>query len=722
MATNDGWNDDEWEPTPTVTTNTAANNVDNNWDTGWPESTPSKTNTSDSHLSSNVNKGGGYGRGRGKRVAVSQEWQSSTRSEDLTDQWSDNNSRQENSYSSRRSYNSNTSNSSKRKIQISSSFVGKVIGRGGQTIRELQSKSGARININKETSNSYETDIELMGTNEQLDCAQRLINELTGNSSDSRNNNNNSDFYSHFEAKTETKESEDFIDWGAAIAESEEATKKKWASLPPINKQFYFEDPEIRAMSAENIDKFRLENNNIMVSHFNEDDQRVIPNPVQHFKQAFEHFPEILDEINKQGFEKPSPIQCQSWPILLSGYDLIGIAQTGTGKTLAYLLPALIHIDSQQMSRQERPGPTALIMAPTRELAQQIEKECNKYCYRNIKCICIYGGGDRNLQINKVGKGVEIVIATPGRLNDLCMNKHIDLAAVSYLVLDEADRMLDMGFEPQIKKIMLDVRPDRHTVMMSATWPPAVRRLAVTYMKDPMQIYVGTLDLAAVHSVTQKIIITSADEKRSLMYDFIRNMKSHEKVIIFVGKKAVADDLASDCILKGIDCQSIHGDRDQHDREQALEDITLGKVQILFATDVASRGLDIDDITHILNFDFPRNIEDYVHRVGRTGRSGRTGESITYVTREDWKHTPELIPILEEAHQEVPPELSGMASRYGVWKAKHDAELAACGGKRGPRGGASGNDCFKCGQSGHFSRDCPQGGGSGGRRGGGNRW
>ncbi|CAG2177593.1 unnamed protein product, partial [Oppiella nova] len=606
---------------------------------------------------------------------------------------------------------------------------------GGQTIKELQNKSGARIHINKDSS-GCDTDIELSGSSGQIEMADKLIKELTQNggyssqrseSYSSHRNSSNNDWNSDWsnEPKKEEKAapSEEFVDWGAAIAESEEATKKKWASLPPINKQFYFENPDVRAMSAEFVDNFRTENNNIIVSHFTEGDTRVIPNPIQHFSQAFEHFPEVLGEITRQGFKTPSPIQCQSWPILLSGYDLIGIAQTGTGKTLAYLLPAMIHIDSQSTKREDRPGPTALIMAPTRELAQQIEKECQKYRYRDIKCVCIYGGGDRNTQISKVGKGVEIVIATPGRLNDLCMNRVINLSSVSYLVLDEADRMLDMGFEPQIKKIMLDVRPERHTVMMSATWPQCVRRLAVAYMKDPMQVYVGTLDLAAVHSVTQHIIITTNDEKREIMYDFIKKMEKHEKVIIFCGKKALTDDLASDCVLQGIDCQSIHGDRDQHDREQALEDIKKGSVQILFATDVASRGLDIEDITHIFNFDFPRNVEEYVHRVGRTGRAGRTGASITLVTREDWKHAKELIDILEEAEQEVPNDLRGMADRYGVWKAKHDAEVAACGGRRGGGSGGGSDGCFKCGQSGHFSRECPQGGG--GRRGGGggrSRW
>ncbi|CAG2104635.1 unnamed protein product [Medioppia subpectinata] len=701
----DDWADD-WQPSTTTTT-ARTDSATNDWDTGWPDSSANSAVKETSDESDLRPKAFGRGVGRAQRAATWRQQNGGT-------QWADqsSHSREEQSVANNRSYSDSGHNSSKRTVQIESSFVGKVIGKGGQTIRDLQTKSGARIHINRESS-GYDTDIELSGSTEQMDCAEKLIKDLTQSSdySSSRRSFNN---YSNDEPKKESADSE-MIDWGAAIAESEAATKQKWEALPPISKQFYFENSDVRAMSAEFVDKFRAESNNIIVSHFNEGDTRVIPNPVQHFNQAFEHFPEILGEIKRQGFEKPSPIQCQSWPILLSGFDLIGIAQTGTGKTLAYILPAMIHIDSQPMKREERPGPTALIMAPTRELAQQIEKEkreerpgptalimaptrelaqqiekeCQKYRYRDIKCVCIYGGGDRATQINSVGKGVEIVIATPGRLNDLCMNKHIDLSSVSYLVLDEADRMLDMGFEPQIKKILLDVRPNRHTVMMSATWPQTVRRLAVTYMENPMQVYVGTLNLAAVHSVSQQIIITTAEEKRDIMYDFIDKMRKHnsderneqkQKVIIFCGKKALTDDLASDCVLKGIDCQSIHGDRDQHDREQALEDIKSGAVDILFATDVASRGLDIEDITHIFNFDFPRNVEEYVHRVGRTGRAGRTGASITLVTRQDWKHTPELIAILEEATQEVPNDLAEMARRYSAWKEKHDAEEAACGG------------------------------------------
>ena len=404
---------------------------------------------------------------------------------------------------------------------------------------------------------------------------------------------------------------------------------------------------------------------------------------------------------------------------------LIGIAQTGTGKTLAYLLPGLIHIENQTTPRNQRAGPTALIMAPTRELAQQIEKESRKYSYRGIKSLCIYGGGDRHAQIEACS-GVEIVIATPGRLNDLCMTRNLDLTSVSYLVLDEADRMLDMGFEPQIRKIMLDIRPDRQTVMMSATWPAGVRRLADTYMDKPIQITVGTLDLKAVDTVTQEVVLLQDEEKRDYLENWVRNMKPEDKTIIFVGRKVLADELSSDFALKGIDAQCIHGDRDQSDREQALEDLKTGSVRILIATDVASRGLDIDDITHIFNFDFPRNAEDYVHRVGRTGRADKKGHSVTIMTRENWKHAEELIDILRRAKQDVPEGLPEMAERFKKWKEKTDAEKAAYGGG-GRVGGATG--CRNCGEDGHFARECPggrrpRGGGQsgGGGYGGGGLW
>uniref|UniRef100_A0A8C5EP24 RNA helicase n=1 Tax=Gouania willdenowi TaxID=441366 RepID=A0A8C5EP24_GOUWI len=440
---------------------------------------------------------------------------------------------------------------------------------------------------------------------------------------------------------------------------------------------------------CENHQVIQKENNNIIVDDLKEEgEKRHIPNPCSTFLQAFQLYPEIMENIERVGFTKPTPIQSQAWPVVLSGEDLIAIAQTGTGKTLAYLLPGFIHMDGQPVSRDQRAGPGMLVLTPTRELALQIEAECSKYRYKGYQSICIYGGGDRKGQINLVRSGVDIVIATPGRLNDLQMNELINLSSITYLVLDEADRMLDMGFEPQIMKILLDIRPDRQTVMTSATWPTGVRRLAKSYLKNPMIAYVGTLDLAAVNTVHQTVLIVCEEEKKSYVMDFIRNMEPEDKVLIFVGRKMVADDLSSDLCLQGVSVQSLHGDREQCDREQALQDFKDSRVRILVATDLASRGLDVHDITHVFNYDFPRNIEEYVHRVGRTGRAGRSGASVTLVTRDDWRKASELIQILERAGQvsEVPEELVLMAERYE----KHKKEKALSDPMRGGRGGGGG--------------------------------
>ncbi|MGH0178121.1 UNVERIFIED_CONTAM: hypothetical protein FKN15_076675 [Acipenser sinensis] len=278
-----------------------------------------------------------------------------------------------------------------------------------------------------------------------------------------------------------------------------------------------------------------------------------------------------------------------------------------------------------------------LVLTPTRELALQIEAECSKYSYKGITSICIYGGGDRRAQIKVVTKGVDIVIATPGRLHDLQMNGFVNLRSITYLVLDEADRMLDMGFEPQIMKIILDIRPDRQTVMTSATWPPGVRRLSKSYLKDPMMVYVGTLDLAAVNTVEQGVLIIAQEEKKAFTLEFVQNMMPEDKVLIFVGKKIVVDDLSSDFCLQGIPVQSLHGDREQCDREQALDDF-------------------------------------------------KKGVSLTLVTRSDWKVASELINILERAHQVVPEELVLMADRYE----KHRLEKQRERELLEPRGGGGG--------------------------------
>ncbi|KAG5890212.1 hypothetical protein JTB14_028754 [Gonioctena quinquepunctata] len=582
-------------------------------------------------------------------------------------------------------------------LNVPSRFVGRIIGRGGSKISELQSESGARIQVTKDTDGD-ETVVKVFGDDNAIAKAKELINDLT---TDTIKIVRPKDV-----APVQEEKKPVIIDWQNFLQECEKAEIAEWEKYPPIRKFFYEEHPEVTRMSESEVHKFREENNNIVVDRtFKNEKSAPIPKPCPKFIHSFHQYPEILEEIRKAGFETPSPIQAQAWPVLLSGEDLIGIAQTGTGKTLAFLLPAMIHIDGQEGQREARGGPAVLIMAPTRELALQIDKEIKKYQYRGITSVCLYGGGNRREQVKVVTEGVDIVIATPGRLNDLVAAGHLNVKTVTYVVLDEADRMLDMGFEPQIRKVMYAIRPTRQTVMTSATWPMGVRRLAQSYMSDPIQVYIGSLDLAATHTVSQVIQLMPDDDnaKMEAVMDFARNLGEDQKIIVFCGKKSRADELASELVLAGINCQTIHGDRDQSDREQALVDISDGTVQILIATDVASRGLDIDDITHVLNYDFPRNIEEYVHRVGRTGRAGKFGESISYFTRGDWAQAKELIKILEEAQQYVPEEIYQMAERHDVWKEKRDKERES-GGGRGRGGG------------GRF------GGGGGGGGGGGRRW
>ncbi|XP_074006934.1 probable ATP-dependent RNA helicase DDX43 [Numenius arquata] len=556
-------------------------------------------------------------------------------------------------------------------FHLDNALVGALIGRGGAKIRELEDSSGSRIKVIKGTC---EAEVKIFGSIAVQNKAKMLIDDAITRSGQNYIKGGTEKGKTLDSIKPENNPTKSVINWASLRENKAKYEAMKWADLPPIEKNFYKESSRTASMSQEEVELWRKENNNIICDDLKEGEKRRIPNPVCKFEDVFEHYPDIMANIRKVGFHKPTPIQSQAWPIILQGIDLIGIAQTGTGKTLAYLMPGFIHLTSQPISKDQRGGPGMLVLAPTRELALQVEAECSKYTYKGIKSICIYGGGDRRGQIDVVTKGVDVVIATPGRLHDLQMNNFVNLKSITYLVLDEADRMLDMGFEPQIMKILIDVRPDRQTVMTSATWPDGVRRLAKSYLKNPMIVYVGTLDLAAVNTVEQRVIVLAEEEKRAFMQSFIDSMKPKDKVIIFVGKKLTADDLASDFGLLGIPVQSLHGNREQCDREQALDDFKTGKVRILVATDLASRGLDVHDITHVFNFDFPRNIEEYVHRVGRTGRAGRTGKAVTLVTRSDWRVASELIDILERANQVVPDELIAMAERYKQFQIRKEME------------------------------------------------
>ncbi|KAJ2760084.1 ATP-dependent RNA helicase dbp2, partial [Coemansia nantahalensis] len=338
-----------------------------------------------------------------------------------------------------------------------------------------------------------------------------------------------------------------------------------------------------------------------------------------------------MSEIRKLGFEKPTAIQSQGWPMALSGRDMVGIASTGSGKTLAYTLPGIVHISAQP--RLERgDGPIVLILAPTRELAVQIQTECNKYgANSDIRNTCVYGGAPRGPQMRDLRSGVSICIATPGRLIDMLQSGVTNLRRVTYLVLDEADRMLDMGFEPQIRKIVDQIRPDRQTLMWSATWPKEVQQLARDFLRDYIQVNIGSLDLAASHHIKQIVEVIPEDDKPHRLARHLEKIMDQRdnKTIIFSMTKRNADEITCRLRQDGWPALAIHGDKSQGERDWVIRDFRNGNSPIMVATDVASRGLDIKDVKFVINYDFPNNVEDYVHRIGRTGRAGASGTAIT---------------------------------------------------------------------------------------------
>ncbi|KAF1859941.1 hypothetical protein Lal_00028124 [Lupinus albus] len=373
---------------------------------------------------------------------------------------------------------------------------------------------------------------------------------------------------------------------------------------------------------------------------------------------------EILKEVQSAGFSAPTPIQAQSWPIALQSRDIVAIAKTGSGKTLGYLIPSFMHI--KRVSNNSKLGPTVLVLSPTRELATQIQDEAVKFGKSSrFSCACLYGGAPKGPQLRDIDRGADIVVATPGRLNDILEMRRISLQQVSYLVLDEADRMLDMGFEPQIRKIVNEVPARRQTLMYTATWPKEVRKIAADFMVNPVQVNIGNVDeLVANKSITQHIEVLSSMEKQRRLETIIRTQDPGSKIIIFCSTKKMCDQLARN-LSRQYGATAIHGDKSQAERDHVLSQFRTGRSPVLVATDVAARGLDVKDIRVVVNYDFPTGVEDYVHRIGRTGRAGATGLAYTFFGDQDAKHASDLIKVLEGANQRVPPELRDMSSRGG---------------------------------------------------------
>ncbi|KAF8638187.1 hypothetical protein AX17_002384 [Amanita inopinata Kibby_2008] len=429
------------------------------------------------------------------------------------------------------------------------------------------------------------------------------------------------------------------------------------AHLERFDKNFYVEDKRVTARSEREIEDFRR-SKEIKVQG------RGVPRPVTSFDEV--GFPEyLMSSIRAQGFKAPTPIQCQAWPMALSGRDMVAIAQTGSGKTISFALPAMLHINAQPLLAPGD-GPIALILAPTRELAVQIQQECTKFgANSRIRNTAIYGGAPKGPQIRDLQRGVEIVIATPGRLIDMLETHKTNLRRVTYLVMDEADRMLDMGFEPQIRKLVGQIRPDRQTLMFSATWPKDVQKLANDFLRDTIQVNIGSMELTANHNIQQIVEVCSDFDKRNKLIEHLDKISAENaKVLIFVATKRIADDITKYLRQDGWPALAIHGDKEQRERDWVLGEFKAGRSPILIATDVASRGLDVKDVGYVINYDFPNNCEDYIHRIGRTGRAGMKGISYTFFTTDNAKSARELVSILKEAKAIVPPQLEEMAM-YG---------------------------------------------------------
>ncbi|EER12990.1 RNA helicase, putative [Perkinsus marinus ATCC 50983] len=433
-------------------------------------------------------------------------------------------------------------------------------------------------------------------------------------------------------------------------------------ALTPFTKNFYKEHPDVAAFTDEDCAAFLAE------ADITVQGTPPIPKPIRTFEQG--QFPEVLmKEFEKAGYTEPTNIQKIGWPVALSGRDMVGVAQTGSGKTVAFMLPAIIHVNAQAPLKHGD-GPVVLVLVPTRELAMQVQAEATRFGkMAGLMNTAIFGGVPRYNQANDLRRGVEICIATPGRLLDFLETGVTNLKRVTYLVLDEADRMLDMGFEPQIRRIVSQIRPDRQTTMWSATWPKEVQSMARDFCREePIRLTVGNTQLQANPDVKQRVEVVSEMDKRQMFFDWLKETyPKGSRIIVFTETKKGADALTREMRYNNFNAASIHGDKEQRERDRILNDFKTGRCNVLVATDVAQRGLDIKNVEWVVNYDMPKTVEDYVHRIGRTGRAGAVGNSLTFITNDT--HTPDrvrmakdIVKCMEDVKQTPPQSLYDMAA------------------------------------------------------------
>lgn len=333
----------------------------------------------------------------------------------------------------------------------------------------------------------------------------------------------------------------------------------------------------------------------------------------------------LVRKCQSLSYNEPTPIQKQAIPMVLKGSDLIACAETGTGKTAAFLLPAI-----EKMTAQNQTGVKMLVIAPTRELISQIEESYRQLAPKKFPCVSLIGGASMSRQCQLLNRGVSVVIATPGRLFDHIERGTVDLSEIETLVLDEADRMLDMGFLPIIRKILNRIPEERQTLLFSATMSAPIKKLAQTILKNPEIVEVNRFNKSA-QTVEQLVYPVAAASKTALLLNWFET-GNYERVLVFTRTKRGADRLAHILSARELGANRIHANRSQSQRETALRDFRQGKTKVLVATDIASRGIDVDAVSHVINYDVPQAPEDYVHRVGRTGRAGNSGQAITLVS------------------------------------------------------------------------------------------
>ncbi|XP_032805925.1 putative ATP-dependent RNA helicase DDX46 isoform X1 [Petromyzon marinus] len=427
----------------------------------------------------------------------------------------------------------------------------------------------------------------------------------------------------------------------------------------PFRRNFYVEVPELAKMTAEEVSAYRLEMEGVMVKG------KGCPKPIKTWVQCGISM-KILNTLKKQNYEKPTPIQAQAIPAIMSGRDLIGIAKTGSGKTIGFLLPMFRHVMDQR-PLEEGEGPIGVIMTPTRELALQIAKECRKFTKQlALRVVCVYGGTGISEQIAELKRGAEIIVCTPGRMIDMLAansGRVTNFRRATYMVLDEADRMFDMGFEPQVMRIIETSRPDRQTVMFSATFPRAMEALARRILNKPVEVQVGGRSVVC-SDVEQHVIVIEEDTKFYKLLELLGLYQEKGAVIVFVDKQEHADTLLKDLMKASYPCLSLHGGIDQYDRDSIINDFKSGVCRLMVATSVAARGLDVKHLIMVVNYDCPNHYEDYVHRVGRTGRAGNKGYSYTFITSEQERYSGDIIKALELSGTPLPPDLERLWTEF----------------------------------------------------------